>query len=339
MTAATPAGITGWRSAESDRPGAGSLVVLGSMNMDLVVSAPHVPRPGETVLAGPASYLPGGKGANQAVAAARLGAEVGFIGRIGDDDFGLVLRRGLHQAGVQVEQVRAVPETASGIAFVVVDAQGENTVVVSPGANALLGPEDLDHHRELIARSTVAVAQLETPIETVQRFAKLCAEHGVALVLNAAPYQELPSDLLHHCAYLVVNREEVAALTGVPAPDREGARRALAAAAKLGPRAVVVTLGAEGCLAWDGSDQYEYDAYRVRVVDSTGAGDAFVGAFAVALAREEPLPRALQIAAAAGALACQNYGAQQHNLAWDDVVELMRNQPLRAGGAEAGSPV
>lgn len=330
MKASTPPGATSEYGAEHDRPGAGRVVVLGSVNMDLVVPAPHVPGPGETVIAGPARYLPGGKGANQAVTAARLGAEVGFIGRTGDDDFGRTLRRALQDAGVRVEHLQALPATTSGIAFVAVDPRGENTVVVSPGANALLTPEDLDSHRELIGWSTVAIAQLETPLETVLRFASLCADHGVSLVLNAAPYRRLPQDLLRDCAYLVVNRAEATALTGIPTADREGARRALAAAAELGPRAVVITLGTEGCLAWHGDEWYECDAYRVPVADTTGAGDAFVGALAVALARDLPLARALPVAAAAGALACRGYGAQQPDLSWPALEDLMRGQPSRA---------
>jgi ribokinase len=302
-------------TAAGQPPTAGPLVVvLGSLNLDVVVAAPRVPRPGETLLAGDARFLPGGKGANQAVAAARLGAEVAFIGRTGDDEFGRRMRANLVAAGVGVDRVGTVAGTASGMAIVVVDPQGENTIVVSPGANAAITPDDLAEHAGLIARATVGVVQLETPIETVLRFARLCADHGVGLLLNAAPHRELPAELLRACRCLVVNREEVAALTGVPADDRAGARRALAAAGALGPSTVVVTLGDQGALVLHDGERLEIDAYRVPVVDSTGAGDAFVGGLGVALARDWPIERAVRYASAAAAVVCGGLGAQRPDL-------------------------
>ncbi|MDG4832814.1 ribokinase [Solwaraspora sp. WMMD1047] len=302
-------------TAAGQPPAAGPLVVvLGSLNLDVVVAAPRVPRPGETLLAGDARFLPGGKGANQAVAAARLGAEVAFIGRTGDDDFGRRMRANLVAAGVGVDRVGTVAGTASGMAIVVVDPQGENTIVVSPGANAAITPDDLAEHGGLIARAAIGVVQLETPIDTVLRFARLCADHDVGLLLNAAPYRELPAELLRHCRCLVVNREEVAALTGVPADDRAGARRALAAAAGLGPATVIVTLGDQGALVLHDGEPFEIDAYRVPVVDSTGAGDAFVGALGAALARNWPTDRAVRYASAAAAVVCGGLGAQRPDL-------------------------
>lgn len=310
-----------------------AVVVLGSLNMDVVVSAPRVPRPGETLLAGDARFLPGGKGANQAVAAARLGAEVAFIGRTGEDDFGRRMRANLVDAGVSVERIGTVPATASGMAIVVVDPRGENTIVVSPGANAMIGAAELAEHEELISRSAVAIVQLETPIEAVVRFARLCAAHGVDLVLNAAPYRELPDELLRHCGCLVVNREEAAALTGLRVGDRSAARRALTAAGDLGPRTVIVTLGDEGCLVLSDGRQFDVDAFRVPVVDSTGAGDAFVGALGVALARELRIEHAVRYASAAAAIVCGSLGAQRHDLTSAAVEELL----ARAGAGAEGT--
>nr|MDT0659008.1 ribokinase [Micromonospora sp. DSM 115978] len=304
-------------------PGGPLVAVLGSLNLDVVVAAPRVPRPGETLLAGDARFLPGGKGANQAVAAARLGAQVAFIGRTGDDEFGRLMRGNLVAAGVPVDRIGAVKNVASGMAIVVVDPQGENTIVVSPGANAAIAPPDLDEHTEVIARAGLGIVQLETPIEVVLRFARICADHDVGLLLNAAPYRELPAGLLRRCRYLVVNREEAAELTGVPAGDRAGARRALAAAATLGPPTVVITLGDEGCLVWQDGESVEIGAYRVPVVDSTGAGDAFVGGLGVALARGWRIDRAVRYASAAAAVVCGGLGAQRPDLTPEAVDRLV----------------
>lgn len=303
------------------------VVILGSINMDIVVSTPHIPRPGETVLGGTARYLPGGKGANQAVAAGQLGADVTFIGRTGDDDFGERMRAGLIKADVRVEHVHTLSGASSGVAFVAVDARGENIIVVSPGANAGLTPTDLDDHSAVIGAAAIAVAQLETPLPTVRRYAEICREHGVPLLLNAAPVQDLPDSLLADTSYLVVNREEAAALTGIPVTDRAGARRAATAAAARGVPHVVVTLGQDGCLALSHGGFLEVDAFPITLVDSTGAGDAFVGALGVALARGDGLHEAMRYAAAAGALACQHVGAQQHGIRSADIDGLLGAGP------------
>ncbi|RIV39345.1 ribokinase [Micromonospora radicis] len=305
-------------------PDPATVVVLGSINMDIVVTTPHIPRPGETVLASTARYLPGGKGANQAVAAAQLGGDVVFIGRTGDDDFGDRMRAGLHNAAVRVDHLRALPGEPSGVAFVAVDAHGENVIVVSPGANAQLTPTDLDAHEGVIAQAGIGVAQLETPLPTVARFAELCGAHRVPLILNAAPYQPLPDGLLACCTYLVLNREEVTALTGVPVTNRASARAALDATAGYGVPHVIVTLGGDGCVAHSDGRYLEAEPLPVTVVDSTGAGDTFVGALGAALARGDDLPAALRFATAAGALACCQVGAQQHGISRQDVEDLLR---------------
>ncbi|WP_213450654.1 ribokinase [Rhizomonospora bruguierae] len=308
--------------------GTGTVVILGSINMDIVVSTPHIPRPGETVLGDAARYLPGGKGANQAVAAGRLSAgEVIFIGCTGDDDFGARMRAGLRSANVRVEHVRTLSDAPSGVAFVAVDARGENVIVVSPGANAELRPTDLDAQENVIAQAGIAIAQLETPLPTVQRYAELCRAHDVPLLLNAAPFQPLSGSLLTRTTYLVVNRAEATALTGVPADDRAGARKAAAEAAALGVPHVVITLGAAGCVVLTEGRYLELDAFPVEVVDSTGAGDAFVGGLGAALARGDRLDDALRFAAAAGALACRHLGAQQHGISAADVYDLLARHP------------
>ena len=303
--------------------------MLGSLNMDLSVTVPRIPRPGETVLGGSVARLPGGKGANQAVAAARLGADVALIGRLGHDDLAETIRAVLTDAGVDLTHVRTMDHVTSGVAFISVDGHGENAIVVSSGANAQLSPSEVEREATALAQAGIAVAQLETPLDAVVRFAELCERFGVRLILNAAPYHVLPEELLRHCSYLVLNREEATALTGIQVVGRESALAALTEAARAGAGCVVITLGGDGCVAIDTGDPAGYveiDAFEVPVVDTTGAGDAFVGAFAVCLAAGGGLPEALLFAAAAGAVACARLGAQ--GLVTDrDTRVLLEQQP------------
>jgi len=302
------------------------VVVLGSLNMDLSVTVPQIPRPGETVLGGPVTRLPGGKGANQAVAVSRLGGDVHLVGRLGDDGLGEMIRSGLEEAGVDLTHVRTLDGMASGLAFVTVDAHGENAIVVSSGANAELTPAEVESEVSALLRARIAVTQLETPIEAVERFAELCEAHGVDLVLNAAPYRPLTGELLRRCSHLVLNRDEATSLTGVEVQQRADAYKALAEAARRGATDVVITLGGEGCVALSEGSYLELDAYAVPVVDTTGAGDAFVGAFAVALSRGGDFDDALRFAAAAGAVTCAHQGAQSPATS-HEVQRLLERQP------------
>lgn len=286
------------------------VVVLGSLNMDLSVTVARIPRPGETVLGGPVTRLPGGKGANQAVAASRLGGDVRLIGRLGRDDLADTIRSVMTDAGVDLTHVRTMDDVASGLAFITVDTHGENVIVVSSGANGALTPAEVESEAPALRWARIAVAQLETPIDAVIRFAELCEQHGVELVLNAAPYRALPGELLRRCSYLVLNRDEAASLTGIAVRKRSDAYDALAETVRLGARSVVITLGGDGCVALTGGSYVEVDPYEVPVVDTTGAGDAFVGALAVSLAGGSDFDDALRFAAAAGAATCAHVGAQ-----------------------------
>lgn len=303
------------------------VVVLGSLNMDLVLTATQIPRPGETVLAGNLTRMAGGKGANQAVAAARLGADVTLIGRLGDDDLGQEIRGELAPTGVRLDHVREIGGVSSGLAVVTVDPQGENTIVVSPGANHHLTPDELARDELAIAGPVIAVAQLETPLNTVHRFAEVAVRNGAQFVLNAAPFHELTDELLRRCTYLIVNRDEAGSLTGSTVRTRADAVAALEQLVARGARGAVVTLGSQGCLAQTDEVLFEIAAYEVPVVDTTGAGDAFVGAFAAALAGQARPEQALRFAAAAGAVTCRVAGAQQDGLSYGQVQELIREQP------------
>ena len=298
-------------AADEDAAGPrAGVVVLGSLNLDLSVSVARIASPGETVLGGPVVRSPGGKGANQAFAAARLGGDVRLIGRLGRDEPAETIRAVLRAAGVGLTHVRVLDHVDSGVAFVTVAADGENAIVVSSGANAALTPAEVDSEEAALVGARIAVAQLETPLDAVGRFAELCRRHGVQLILNAAPYRAVPAELLRRVDYLVLNRDEAAALTGLPVRSRAEAAAALVEAARRGPGAVVITLGGDGCVALTPAGRLEFDACPVPVVDTTGAGDAFVGALAVSLARGTAVPDALAYAVAAGAAACARPGAQ-----------------------------
>jgi ribokinase len=292
------------------RPVSVVVVVIGSINMDLVGRTPRLPGAGETVL-GPGDLLsiPGGKGANQAVAAARLGASVHMVGRVGDDAFGRTMLGGLRAEGVNTRFVKRTPGVASGCASILVDARGENCIVVSPGANARVTPADVDAAESIIRRAAVVVLQLEIPLATVRRAITLARKHGVLTVLDPAPVPPggLP-EALYRVDVLTPNEHEAAQLVSTsPLPPHAVASKLVSR----GPREIVLKLGAKGSLGLDSSGTtLRAKAFRVKAIDTTAAGDAFTGALAVAMAEGMPRDAALRFANAAGAMCCSRMGAQ-----------------------------
>lgn len=287
----------------------GRVVVVGSANADLVVSVPRRPGAGETVLGGELVTIPGGKGANQAVAAARLGASTSFVGRVGDDAHGRLLLESLRSAGVDVALVEVGSEP-TGVAIIFLTPDGDNSIVVAPGGNGALTPDHV-----LTAPVTAAdVLLLQGEIAPATNLAAAAASRGRVL-LNLAPSGPVPAELLQRTDILVVNEHEAADLLG--ASGRSGASGApedpAEAAARLrdlGPTAVVITLGAVGAIAVDGAGTYRAGSPQVPVVDTTGAGDAFTGALGWRLAAGDDLPAALSVAVRVGALAVTRAGAQ-----------------------------
>lgn len=296
--------------------------VVGSINQDFVLKVERRPSPGETVTDATLSTHNGGKGANQAAAAALLGASVTFLGRVGADEFGGPLLRALEEKGVDTSLTREASGSQTGSAFITVTPDGENAIVVAPGANRRLTPEDVDAAADRIREARVLVAQMEVPPEAVSRAAEVSAESGTRVVLNLAPPRDVPPALLKVLDPLVVNEHEAAFLLDRKIEGVEGARSAMQDLLSLGPRSVVMTLGAEGALVADAETVAHVPAPKVEVVDTTGAGDAFVGALAARLALGDPLPDAAAYAARAGAAAVTREGAQG-GMPTPEVVEAM----------------
>jgi ribokinase len=288
----------------------GSVVVVGSINEDIELFVPRAPRPGETLTAERTSRRPGGKGANQAVAAVRAGAQVRMIGRVGDDAAGERMLEDLRREGVDTDAVTALPGVSTGAAYITVTADGENTIVLDPGANARLSADDLVAHREALDAAAVMLAQLEVPVDTVAAAVGQARDAGVRPVVTLAPAREVPDELLAGLDPLLVNEHEAGFLLGVDdvADDAAGSARRLLGR---GPRSVVITLGAEGAVIADSDGVQRVSARRVdEVVDTTGAGDAFAGALACALAHDASLADAVQVGMAAGAEAVGRAGAR-----------------------------
>jgi len=286
------------------------IVVLGSLNMDLVVRAKHIPRPGETVRGEGFSTIPGGKGANQAAAAARLGAKVEMIGRVGGDSFGPLLLDNLRAQGVGVAHVRADSEAPSGIAMIILDAEGENAIVVAPGANGRVSLEDVRAASELIREARYLIMQFEIPLEVVWGAIELARQLGTRVILNPAPAYPAEPELLRGAHYLVANESEAQILTGVEVTDLATARKAGDALLAMGLSCVILTLGADGALLLTPEQVVHVPARKVKVVDTTAAGDAFIGGLAVALLRGFSLVEAVRYATCAGTLATTVLGAQ-----------------------------
>ncbi|WP_048602065.1 ribokinase [Rubeoparvulum massiliense] len=294
------------------------VLVIGSLNMDLVTETERAPQVGETIMGSDFRQLPGGKGANQAVAAARLGAEVIMIGAVGNDDLGDHLIRTMAQEGIKTNAIRKVADRPSGIAQITL-AQGDNRIIVVPGANLACTPEWVDQHQSLFQQADIVVLQLEVPLNTVIRAVELANQYDVPVVLNPAPAQALPAELYHQIAYLTPNETELAYLIrslrvqdgldqDVVIQEKEGF--ALLLEQKV-PH-LLMTVGAEGVFyASQANPQLQHHpAFPVAVVDTTGAGDAFNGAFAVAIAEGMSMEKSIRFASAAAALKVQKFGAQ-----------------------------
>ncbi|HEV7815764.1 MAG TPA: ribokinase [Janthinobacterium sp.] len=294
-----------------------TIVVIGSINMDLVFRVPRMPLPGETLAGGPFQIIPGGKGANQAVACARLGAagqRVAMIGCLGADAFGADLRRALRADGIDDSHVSTLPGVASGVASILVDANGQNSIVTAAGANAMLSPAHIDAARSLIEGAGIVVLQLETPLDTVRHAMALARAMGKTVVLNPAPAPAttLPPALLALADYLIPNEIEAAILatTALDPADDNSVQRAASVLRAQGCRNVLITLGAKGVYAALEGGGQRFPAQAVAAVDTTAAGDTFIGGFVAALAEGQGEAEAIGLGQRAAAWSVRHAGAQ-----------------------------
>jgi ribokinase len=304
------------------------IVVVGSLNMDLVVEVPTIPLPGETVLGKNFATFPGGKGANQAVAAARLGAQVSLIGRVGQDAFGDQLLTSAQADGINVSHVGRDESAATGVAMIVVDDEGQNSIAVASGANFCLTADHVREAWRALEEIDILVMPLETPLETIATAIELAHQAGTTVVLNPAPARSLPDKILASVDVLVPNEPETAQLTGMSIGTMEEKRDAARELLALGVGNVVLTLGSHGALALDGkTEQFSMvPAYPVEVVDTTAAGDAFVAGLAVGLGEGKSLQEAVQFANVVGAFAVTKLGAQPSMPTRDEVEQFLAEQ-------------
>ncbi len=286
------------------------IVVIGSSNTDMVVRTSHFPEKGETVLGGEFMMNPGGKGANQAVAAARMGGDVVFVCKIGKDAFGSHSAELFKKEGIDVSCILLDEDSHSGVALITVDAHAENTIVVASGANANLFPKDIRGVETLFSANGHVLLQLEIPVETVRYIAKVASLRGAKVILNPAPACELPEEMFGDLYLLTPNEKEASAISGISVIDLDSAKEAAQVIYSKGVKNVIITMGSKGALIFDGTDYVFIEAQKVEAVDTTAAGDVFNGALIVALNEGRNLVEAADFANKASAIAVTRMGAQ-----------------------------
>jgi len=305
------------------------ILVVGSSNTDMIVQLKSLPGPGVTVIGGKFSTAPGGKGANQAVGAARAGGNVAFIGKMGRDAFGTSALENLQRDGIDVSRVARDPKAPSGVAFIFV-------IAVASGSNDLLSVADVEAARDEFRKADIVLVQLETPLPTVIATARLAAKAGALVILNPAPARQLPDSLLRHVSILTPNEHEAELLTGIKVVDAKSASKAAESLMKRGVGTVIVTLGSKGAFIAQGTNRELMAGFKVRAVDTTAAGDIFNGALAVALGEGTDLASAVRFAQAAAAISVTRAGAQPSAPKRSEIERLVRrgrldtkhNQPI-----------
>ncbi|WP_143758755.1 ribokinase [Desulforamulus ruminis] len=303
----------------------GTVTVVGSYVVDLMSRTPHMPKVGETVLGGPFRMGPGGKGGNQAVAAARQGSQVTMVTKVGKDDFGVIARQNFKRENIDTSYVLVDNVESTGAALIAVDNNGDNMIVVALGACGKLSAEDVAQTEEAIKNSSIVLVQLETNIEAVQKTAEITKRHNIPLILNPAPYQEFPREILKAVAYITPNETEATLLTGVKVTDEGSALQAAKVMYELGVPNVIITLGEKGCYYYNGGEKgILYQGFKVQAVDTTGAGDAFNGGLAHALAEGKNLEEAIKYANAVAALSVTKVGTAPAMPSKQEVADFLK---------------
>lgn len=287
-----------------------NIIVIGSCNTDMVIKADRLPIPGETILGGSFMMNPGGKGANQAVAAARLKGNVYFIAKTGNDLFGKRSVEQYEDEGIHVDNIYSDPVLPSGVALIMVDVNGENSIVVASGANGSLSPEDIQKSQSTIEKGDILLMQLEIPIETVEYAAQLASEKGIKVILNPAPARALSDKLLKNLYMIIPNETEAEILSGIKVTDWESARKAADIISNKGVDIVVITMGSKGAFIKEGDTYHEISVPKVKAVDTTAAGDTFCGAMCVALSEDMNVPDAVKFANKCASITVTRMGAQ-----------------------------
>lgn len=300
------------------------ITVVGSVNMDLVFRTPRMPAVGETLLGHEFRQIPGGKGANQAVAAARQGADVSFIGAVGDDGFGDFSQQCLAKEGINIQHLARVAGVATGVAGILVEDNGSNSIVLAAGANVTLSVDQIEAATSVIGAAQLLLCQLETPVDTVTRAIAIAHAQGVKVVLNPAPAQQLDSALLKQVDYLIVNETEASQLSGISVSSQASAQQASERLLDLGVGTVLLTMGGDGALITQTGSSEFIPAIKVDVVDTTAAGDTFVGAFAVGIANGLSVSDASREAQYTAALTVTKLGAQTSIPHRHEVLEFMK---------------
>ncbi len=314
------------------------IVVVGSSNTDMIIKLDRIPKPGETRLGGEFVTAAGGKGANQAVAAARAGGKVALIGRVGNDIFGEQALAGLIDNGINVDHVQ-YDDSPSGVALIFVAEDGENSIGVASGANARLSPADVRRAKDVIAAADVVVMQLETPLDTVQAAADCADANGALVILNPAPAQPLPDELLNKVSILTPNESEAELLTGITVDSDASCDRAADELLRKGVETVIITLGSRGAYVASATVRQRVPGFDVKLVDTTAAGDTFNGALAVAWAEGMPMIDAVRFANAAGALAVTRMGAQPSAPHRAEIEDLLKHERVLAIDGASSTPV
>ncbi|MEG1403206.1 ribokinase [Bacteroides sp.] len=286
------------------------IIVIGSSNIDMVVKTSHLPAPGETILGGEFLMNQGGKGANQAVAVKRLGGNLVFLTKLGDDVLGHQSLEYFKKEKINTQHITLDKNSASGVALISVDDHAENSIVVASGANMQLNEQDVDHVVEEMCAGDILLMQLEIPLQTVMYAAKKAFEKGVKVILNPAPACNLPKELFKYLYMITPNRIESEMLTGLKITTDADAEEAANKICAMGVKNVIITLGSKGCLIKEGSISYRVDAFRVKPIDTTAAGDTFNGALCVGLAENMDLQNAVLMASKASSIAVTRMGAQ-----------------------------